>query len=79
MMKRLFKFGVIGVPVGFGLVFLAATFGGFGPCTGSTAGILGLLAGLGCSAAAGVALIISGPTLLVRKLRHHEVADEGVA
>jgi hypothetical protein len=76
-MKRLFKFGLMGIPAGIGLVVLAAMFGGFGPCTGSTAGILGLVAGMVCAAAAGLALIISGPTLLVRKLRTQEVIHEG--
>jgi hypothetical protein len=76
-MKRLFKFGTIGMAVGIGLLCIGILSGGFGPCSGSLAGFVGLIAGFWCSVAAAAVLVISGPALLVRKLRTQEVTDEG--
>jgi hypothetical protein len=75
MMKRIFKFGLIcaGIFVLCGIAF--ALGGGVGPCGGSLPSVAGLFGGMLSATLGAVALVISSPVLLYRKLYAGEGAE----
>jgi hypothetical protein len=77
-MRNLRKYGLIGLPVSVALFFVGVMTGGFGIC-GPTNNVSPavMVAGFWGAACAVVALIVSVPTLIVRRMRIEEATDEG--
>lgn len=77
-MRKVRKYGLIGLLIGIALFFPGLITGGVGICGPTNeVSLFVMVAGFWAAASAAIALVVSVPTLIVRKLRPQEVADAG--